>query len=368
MQDIGSGIAYTYGIDAKGKMYIWDKYARRMQFYGDPKQGMNHIVTLSAGHNAKLNFEGDKTNGKWKTAGQQQSPASNTTAAAVGGGGNFGGGGAAPAPKVLDQAQLDSLKSLLGQFDSSRNTAKKRAAIARKTAEGEKKEEFGREKGKYEGKKLTTLQDFAGAKTDTDLNTRNTLENLISSLSTMGLGGSRALTRQILDAANQSNRKANATQATNNQSLDSAFNEYESGYKGDLDKISDQYGYDKSEADRQWAQNRQNTLYKMADVYNAADRTDDRQRLMNQGNNLNSFISKAAFVNPRYTGQNRAMATPELSDYTQDIAQYNTSAVGADGAGADGTAPGNMAIRAIALNDRDRGVKKKTEGDLAYGV
>lgn len=296
-------------------------------------------------------------------------PASDSTPIGV-------GSGAAPA-KVLDTAQLASLDSLLASFDSMRNQSKQKAAVTRDTRKREKDEEKGREKGKYEGKKLSTLQEFAGSKTDTDLNTRNTMENLMSSLSVMGLGGSRALTRQILDAANMSNRKANATQASNNQGLDSAFNEFSAANENDVRKIDDQYGYDVGEADRTWGQNRQNTLQKKADVYNAADKTNERQAVMNEANGLNSFIAGAPFMNPTYTGESRAMATPELSDYTQDIARYDTSAIGADAGagaltpvGADGaTTGGNLAVRAVALNDRDLGVKKKTEGtDLVLGV
>lgn len=287
-------------------------------------------------------------------------------------GGSTFGGGAAAAPKVLDQAQLDSLQSLLSNFDASRDQLKQKAALTRDARKREKDEEKKREKGKYDGKKLSTLQDFAGAKTDTDINTRNTLENLVSSLSVMGLGGSRALTRQILDASNMSNRKANQTQAQNNQSLDSAFNEFTAANENDVKKINDQYGYDVGEAEKQWAQQRQNTLYKMADVYNAADKTNERQGLMNQGNDLNGVISRAAFMNPSYTGETRAMKTPDLADYTQDIARYDTTSVGADGAAlpaADGTTtPGNLAVRAIAVNDKDLGIKKKTEGDLGYGA
>lgn len=220
---------------------------------------------------------------------------------------------------------------------------------------------------------MSTLQDFSGAKTDTDLNTRNTLENLISSLSTLGLGGSRALTRQILDAANMSNRKANATQAQNNQGLDSAFNEYTVGNENDIKKIDDQYGYDEGEANRKYFQEKQNTLYKKADLYSGIDEG-ARTNIMNEGNGLNDMIAGAAFMNPSYTGEARAMATPELADYTQDIAKYETTNIGASSDGltpvsANGAnVPGNLAVKAIAVNDKDLGIKKKTEAELGYGV
>ncbi len=287
-------------------------------------------------------------------------------------GGTTGGTGGYVAPaKVLDTAQLNSLDSLLASFDTIRDQAKAKAAIKRDTSKREKEEEKTREKSKYDGKKLGTLQDFAGAKTDTDLNTRNTLENLISSLSTLGLGGSRALTRQILDAANMSNRKANATQATNNMGLDSAFNEYTAGNENDVRKIEDQFGYDAGEAERKYLQDRQTALYKKADVFNAADKTAERESVMNEANSLNSMISNAAFMNPSYTGESRAMKTPELRDYTQDIAKYDTTSVGVTPAGATPGAPnvpGNLAVKAIAVNDKDLGIKKKTEADLGYGV
>jgi hypothetical protein len=30
--------------------------------------------------------------------------------------------------------------------------------------------------------------------------------------------------------------------------------------------------------------------------------------------------------------------------------------------------PGNLAVRAIAVNNKDLGVKKRTEGELGYGL
>lgn len=297
----------------------------------------------------------------------------NSQAAAPSGGGGGGGGYSAPA-KVLDEAQLRSLDSLIASLDTIKDRAIQKARLKRDTSVQEKKEEKKREEGKYKGKKLTTLQDFGGAKTDTDINTRSTLENLISSLSTLGLGGSRALTRQLLDAANISNRKANLTQATNNRELDSSWNDYFSGYETDLDKIEDQFGYDEGEATRKYLQEKQNALYKKADVYNAADRAAERDALMKEGNTLNSRIAGADFINPRYTGKRREMATPDLGDYTQDIAKYDTTGIGAPEGEvtpvmSDGmNVPGNLAVRAMAVNDKDLGVKKKSENDLGYGV
>lgn len=339
-------------------------------------------VKGSQGTNAAGKANGN-TQAYWSSMGYNQianpgsggggsTPANNpaVTGGGGGGGGGFGGGGGGGgAAKTLDEAQLSSLDSLLASFDTIRNQAKQKAALKRDEAANKKRQEKEREEGKYKGKKLSTLQDFSGAKTDTDLNTRNTLENLMSSLSTLGLGGSRALTRQILDAANMSNRKANATQAKDNQGLDSAWNEYSAGNESDMAKIQDQFGYDTGEADRDYFQNKQNTLYKKADVYNAADRAADRQRLMDEGNSLNSRIAGAAFMNPSYTGTDKTMATPELGDYTQDIANYDTTDIGAEAGAAGGmNVPGNLAIKAMAVNDKDLGIKKKTEADLGYGV
>jgi hypothetical protein len=373
------GSSYSYGVDAKGQMYIYDQAAGKMIYYGSQSGGAPVINSLTATGGA-VKYEGNQYVQPKAAAPTQKAAVQNTVAAPTGaplsqtpGAAAAGAGaGTGAAPKVLDTAQLGSLDSLLGTIDSAKESNKQKAAVKRDTAKREKDEEKTREKGKYEGKKLGTLQEFAGAKTDTDLNTRNTIENLISSLSTMGLGGSRALTRQILDAANMSNRKANATQATNNQGLDSAFNEFSVGNSNDVKKIDDQYGYDSAEADRKWAQERQTALYKKADVYGAADHTAERESVMNEGNGLNDVVKSSVFLNPSYTGEARAMATPELGDYSQDIANYDTTSIGAGVGGmtpvGGAATPGNLAIKAIAVNDKDLGVKKKTESDLGYGV
>lgn len=281
-----------------------------------------------------------------------------------------GGGAAAPAPKVLDEDQLRSLDSLLATLDTERENAKRQAELTRNAERNKKRQEKEREEGKYQGKKLETLQEFGGAKTETDLNVRNTIENLLSSISTMNLGGAQGLTRQVLAAANRSNRQANATQATDTRNLDSAWNDFSAGNENDLQKIEDQFGLQTGEADRQWGKERQNTLQKKADVYNAADRTEDRSRLMREADSLDPYVAKAAFLKPVYDGKSRAMATPELADYTQNIAQYDTAGVGAEATGQApaGTPGGNLSVRAIAVNDKDLGIKKKTEGDLGYGV
>ena len=341
----------------------------------------NVWVKGAGGTHAAGRWDGNTTN-YWQSRGFSFIPNPNPSQRGGGGysggggfrggfGGGFGGG-SAPAKK-LDQAQIDSLNGLLGVYDAKRGTQKTKARLTHDARVNEKNEERSKEQKKYDGKKVSTLQDFGMAKNDTDINTRNTLEGLISSLSTMGVGGSRALARRILSSANRSNRQANATYAKNTQALDSAWNEFDAANKNDLRKIEDQYNYDTAEADREWGQNRQNALYKIADVYNAADRTGDRSRVMNEGNALNGYISNARFVNPQYTGKLNVMATPELASYSQDIAKYDTSAIGNDGAeliNPDGTTtPGNLAIKAVAMSDKDLGVKKRIEGeDAVYGV
>lgn len=343
---------HTYGIDKQGNMYIYDLGNNKMVYYGDPSKGFAEVYYLQNDGN-RFVFEGDQ-----RKSAQAATPTATPAAT---------GGYVAPA-KVLDQAALGSIDSQLAAYDTDRASAKTKAALKRAASLKEKEEEMARERAKFDGSKLSTLQEFGGAVQDTNINTRNTLENLVSSLSTLGLGGGRALTRQILDAANMSNRKANATQATNNRNLDNSFNEYTAGNENDVKKIQDQFGYDTGEADRQYFQNRQNALYKKADIYNAADRSGERQALMNEGNSLASLISGSAFLNPSYTGETRKMATADLGDYNQDIAKYDTTAIGTDGTPTAQGGAGNLAIKAIAVNDKDLGIKKKTEGDIAYGV
>ena len=359
---------YTYGLDENGKLYVWDANARKMIWYGRVAGGAD--LAESKMHQGK--------NVVWEGAKPQKplaAPSRSTAGRAVvgyGRGVSYGGGGFRSSGKKLDTAQIDSLNSILNSYDVTRDRAKQKAAVKRDTSLREKEDELRKETDKYNTKKLSNLQEFADTKNDTDINTRNTLENLISSLSTMGLGGSRALSRQVLDAANKANRKANATQAQNAQGLDTAYNQYKAGYENDVKKINDQYKYDVGETDKAWGQSRQNALYKMADVYNAANKNGDRDRLMRMGNDLSGFIANSNFINPEYSGATRQMATPELAKYNQDIATYDTLNIGQNGQGgqngATAEAPGNLGIRAAAINDKDLGVKKRLEGRLAYGV
>lgn len=277
--------------------------------------------------------------------------------------------------KVLDSAQLSSLDALIQSLGTVRDQEIKKAELKRNTSLLEKENEKKGEESKYGSKKLGVLQDFGSAKTDTDLNMRNTLENLVSSLSILGLGGSRALTRQILDAGNQSNRKANATQAQDTMNLANAWDEYLAGNEADVKKINDQYGYEEGEANKNYYTGKQTALYKKGDVYGDADYTNEKNAAMKEGDSLNSLITGSTFLNPSYKGEKRAMKEAKLGDYVQDIAQYDTS--GVQGANAlaltpvasDGqNAPGNLAVRAMAVNNKDLGIKKKAENDLGYGV
>ena len=288
---------------------------------------------------------------------------------------NVGGGGGGAAAKVLDTAGLASLDALIARLGIDKDQAIAAYGKTRDTSKAEKDAEKKREKGKYEGSKLETLQDFSGALTDTDLGTRDTLENLMSSLSTLGLGGSRALTRQLLNAANKSRREANTTQSKDNMNLDSAFNTYEAGYNDDVTKIDDQYNYNVGEANKTYYTGQQDALYKKGGIYADVDDTASRNAVMGQGDALNSLITGSTFLNPKYTGVDKTMATPELGDYSQNIAKYDTTGItGANSnplipVASDGmNKPGNLSVRAIAVNDKDLGIKKKSENDLGYGV
>lgn len=355
---------YDAGKDAKGNYWLWDYGRNKMAFYGKDMLAFNNLRTKLGGQGYTQEVKLPKNTGAYKNVAPQADVVKAPSNIEVTGGG--GGGGGYSAPK-LDQSQIDSLLASLGIYDTDRDNAKRQAAIKRDTFKREKDEELKRERGKYNSKKQEVAQKYGTARTDTDLNARNTLQNLLSSLSTLGMGGSRELTRQILAAANQSNRQANTTQAQNNQELDSAFNEYKGGYDNDLRKINDQYGADVAAADKTWAEKRRDTLHRIGSVYGQADRAAERDNYMRQGDSLNSIIANSAFMSPSYTGESRAMATPELASYNQDVAQYDTTAIGGDQA--NGTnVPGNLAMKAIAVNDKDFGIKKKNEADLGYGV
>lgn len=359
---------YDAGKDAQGNYWLWDYGRNKMAFYGKDILAFDSLKNNLALQGYTQEVKLPKKAGSNKNVAPQANVAKAPSNIEVTDGvGIFGGGGySAPKPR-LDQSQINSLLASLGIYDTDRNNAKRQAAIKRDTFKREKDEELKRERGKYNSKKQEVAQEYGTARTDTDLNARNTLQNLLSSLSTLGMGGSRELTRQILAAANQSNRQANTTQAKNNQKLDSAFNEYKGGYDNDIRKINDQYGADVAAADKTWAEKRRDTLHRIGSVYGQADRAAERDNYMRQGDSLNSIIANSAFMSPSYTGESRAMATPELASYNQDVAQYDTTAIGSDQANGANVS-GNLAMKAIAVNDKDFGIKKKNEADLGYGV
>lgn len=279
-----------------------------------------------------------------------------------------GGWGGAPA-KVLDQAQINSLLSRLASTDVDLNNAITQATLSRDASRKEKEEELERETGKFDTKMLGNTQDFGQNINDSELMTRETLNNLVSSMSVLGLGGSQELTRQILDASARSNREANATQARNAQDLTSAFNEFSAGNKNDMLKIEDQFNYAKGEAQKARAKERQNILQKMADTYEDGGRTADRERVMREADSLNSVISNSTFLNPQYRGETKVMATPELGQFTQETPQYQLGVGGGvTPAGAGSASSTALGMKTAPVNEQDFGVKKKTEGGLGYGV
>lgn len=294
----------------------------------------------------------------------------------------------------LDTAQIDSLQSFLSSLDTIRNLAGRKAQLTRDANLNAKQDELKQQTDTYNNDNLSNDQQFATSKNKTDQNTRDTLSNLLSSLSTLNMGGGADLQRQILAAANQSNQDANSTQATNARKIAAAYNDYKAGYDQDVQKINDQYNYDLGAANKSWGQNRQNALYKIADLYNTADQTAQRNNFMNQGNDLNSYVATAPFTNPSYTGVKRTMDTPDVGSFIKDVANYDTSSIGANApvGGTNitgGTAPVSVAptdpttspastpsIQAnpITLTDTSNltnptlGVQKKTEGQLGYGI
>ena len=277
-------------------------------------------------------------------------------------------GGGAPA-KVLDQAQINSLLSRLASTDVDLKNAITQATLSRDADRKKKEEELERETGKFDTKMLGNTQDFGENINDSELMTRETLNNLVSSMSVLGLGGSQELTRQILDASARSGREANATQARNAQDLTSAFNDFSAGNKNDLLKIDDQFNYAKGEAQKAQAKERQNLLQKMADTYQDGGRTADRERVMREADSLNSVISNSAFLNPQYTGETKVMATPELGQFTQETPQYQLGVGGGvTPAGAGSASSTALGMKTAPVNEQDFGVKKKTEGGLGYGV
>lgn len=301
-----------------------------------------------------------------RTAGVSQGGASRVYRSGGGGGASWAGGGSTP--KELDWAQLKSLETQLNQSDIARDRSKEKSRAQWMARLNEKDEEKRRETDKKNAKTRTTMQDFNEAKNTTDLDARNTLNNLISAVSTMGVGGREELVRQILGSANRANRKANLTLAKNRQDIDSAYNTYLAGNDNDIKKINDQYSYDLGEANRKNAIERRNLLYKQADVYGNADKQAERNQKMAEADSLSSLIANASAINPQYDGKTRTMATPELENYTASIGTFTPAqiAAGSDAAATAGTPA--VSVNAESDSDKDYGVKKRIEKGYTYGV
>ena len=326
-----------------------------MLFYGPFNSQWNDITNGLKAQGYKEIWEGDKSGG-----GSTTTPTPNNTKATNT---NIGGGGGSSKP-ALDTAKIDSLRSFISSLDQIFGKVQEEATKRREASRREKDAEKEKQKSKYDSGLVEAEQGLGETLNDNNLNTANTLENLRSAMSVLGMGGNSALTRSVLASANQSNRKANSGYAKNKQELGSAWNEYEAGYKDDINKIDDQYNHDIGEGEKSRNQNKQNALYQIADVYNTSGDTGTRANLMNEANSLNSLIANSVFTNPSYTGTTRAMATPELQDLSADVGQYKTTL--GDAAGAPQA--GNVAVKAISVNNKDLGLKKKQEGNIAYGV
>lgn len=363
-----SSRAYTTGKDSKGNWYIYNKNVTPMRggmlYYGNNTNTFNSLKAQLNGLGGKEIWEGFQ----------------NT---ASGGGGNntvgtsdigfSGGGGGGGAPKALDTAQLNSLQALLNSLTTIKSNALRVAGTRRDTRRNEKNSEKDAQTQKYDTGLQTTGQDFANTIGQSDVNTRNTLDNLLSSLAVMGMGGREGLIRQIMEQANQANRNANMKQAQAKQALTGSYNDYLAGYNNDMKNINDTYSNDVANANKDYAQNRQNALYRMADVYGDADDSANRNRLMKEGQGLSSVIANSTFLKPTYTGVKRQMATPDLSQYTQNVSRYSGSL---QGAGTPVSAPTGLGVSAstptpsvMAVNNADEfGIKKKPAGQLGYGV
>lgn len=361
-------------------------------------QGGNGIHSAGNWDNNTINYW--RNHGFMHTSDSPQQTSSaptNNRSQHSGGGLTYSGGrnhGSSATTHPLDTAQIGSLQSFLSSLDTIRNLAGRKAQLTRDANLHAKQDELKTQTDTYNNDNLSNDQQFATSKNKTDQNTRDTLSNLLSSLSTLNMGGGSDLQRQILAAANASNQDANSTQANNARKVAAAYNDYKAGYDQDVQKINDQYNYDLGAANKSWGQNRQNALYKIADLYNTADDTNQRNNFMNQGNDINSFIANAPFTNPSYTGVKRTMDTPDVGSFIKDVANYDTSSIGANApaGGTDttwGTAPVSVAptdpttspastpsIQAnpITLTDTSNltnptlGVQKKTEGQLGYGI
>ena len=351
---------FNTGIDEKGKAYIYNQATGQMVYYGEFGSQWDSITNGLKNQGFKEAWEGNRSNsgggGGGNTGGGSTS--------GYGGGGTSGYGGGGTAKPALDTEKIKSLRSFIDNLDSIKGKSMEKATKTRDTRKKEKDTERSKERGKFDTGMVDIEQSLGDTLNNTNLNTANTVENLNSSLSTLGMGGGRALLRSILSSANQSNRKANTTYAKNKQNLTSSWNDYETGYNDDLNKIEDQYKYDAGEAEKAYLQNKQNALYQIGDVYNASGDTGTRGNIMGEADSLNQLIANSVFTNPSYTGTSRAMATPDVENMSANVGQYQAN-IGGVGQPVKG---GNLGIRAISVNDKDLGIKKRQEGELGYGI
>lgn len=117
---------YTFGIDAQGKMYVYDLYKNKMLQYGNPKDVGNYVDTLEA-YGADMKWEGDK---RPKANARPTSSANNVNPINAGGGaagGGFVGGGYDPqaaaiaAKEAEDAAERGRLRDEIGGFRGRSN-------------------------------------------------------------------------------------------------------------------------------------------------------------------------------------------------------------------------------------------------------
>ena len=278
----------------------------------------------------------------------------------------YGGGGGGSTTPALDAAKIASLNDYLRALDNDRQKAFEKAQATWETSTNEKNREKEEQMKAYQAKLIQFEQELGETLNESNVNTADGLAALQSQLGTLGIGGEEALRRQILTNANIQNRKLNADYARNKQAQEAEWNKYQAGYNDDIKKINDQRDFNRGEAEKNWGQLRKNTFNQIADVYGDSNMTAERQNYMNQANSLNDLITNSAFTNPSYKGQARAMETAQLADLAANVGTYQTQANDASGGVIQGSTMPQ--VRAVSVNEKDAGIKKKQEGQIEYGV
>ena len=341
-----------FGITWKGQNGLW--YA----------QGNNGKVIKTGGRMDGLREVSDPN-----IKGRQAGSAPKITQE-VGGQGNAGGsvayGGGGSTTPALDVAKIASLNDYLRALDNDRQKAFEKAKATWETSMNEKNREKEEQMKAYQAKLIQFEQELGETLNESNVNTADGLAALQSQLGTLGIGGEEALRRQILTNANIQNRKLNADYARNKQTQEAEWNKYQAGYNDDIKKINDQRDFNRGEAEKTWGQLRKNTLNQIADVYGDSNITAERQNYMNQANSLNDLITNSAFTNPSYKGQARAMETAQLADLAANVGTYQTQVNDASGGAVQGSTMPQ--VRAVSVNEKDAGIKKKQEGQIEYGV